>query len=266
MVLNNLKEKYGEWAIVTGASSGIGREFSLRLAREGVNTILVARRKERLEELAAEIKNGSGADAVVVPLDLADDNFITGLTEAVGDREVGMLINNAGFGSTGKFVENNPVHEADMVKVNCWAPTVLTHHFMPQMVQRRKGAVVFLGSVVSHQPTPLMASYAATKVFNTFLADALWYEMREHNIDVLSLHPGATDTEFQRISKTAENPQGVRTPKQVVDTAMKALGKKPEVVDGFVNKIMAVSGRLFPIRWIINISGVIAKKFFEKKK
>jgi len=259
-----LKDKYGSWALITGASSGIGEEFARHLASHGLNLILVARRKDRLEKIASDLKKENGVEIAVVQIDLKNENFLDKLKEITDDKEIGILINNAGFGSNGEFIDVDSNLEADMVKVNCLAPTILTHHFVKPMVQRRKGAIIFLGSVVACQPTPYMTTYAATKVFNAYLGDALWYELKKYNIDVLTLNPGGTNTEFQRIANASTGPTP-RTTKQVVDTAIKALGNKPGVIDGFLNKLMGISSRFGSRKTVVKISGLITKKLYTKK-
>jgi short-subunit dehydrogenase len=259
-----LIDKYGKWAIITGASSGIGEEFANRLSAEGFNLIIVARRKDKLENLAKKLSAINKVEIIPVELDLTEDNFVKKLLSVTAGKEIGMLVNNAGFGSTGEFINTDTEHEIKMVKLNCLAPVILTHYYVNEMKDRNKGALVFLGSVVAFQPTPLMATYSATKVFNLFLGNSLWWELKKYNIDVLSLNPGGTDTEFQRISDAKTGPVP-RTAKQVVDTAMQALGKKPSVVDGFFNKIASVSSRFVSSRMMLKISGGIADKFYRDK-
>lgn len=259
-----LKEKYGKWALITGASSGIGEEFARYFASVSINLILIARRKDRLDRLAEELKKLNGIKAIAAAYDLKDSNLIDELVKITNDKEIGILINNAGFGCNGEFIDIDSETEADMLKVNCLAPLILTHHFVKPMVQRKRGAVIFLGSVVAYQPTPYMTTYAATKVFNAYLGDSLWYELKKYNIDVLTLNPGGTDTEFQRISKASTGPKP-RSTKQVVSTAMKALGKKPSVIDGFLNKLIAISSRVGSRKSVVTVSGLIAKRLYSKK-
>lgn len=259
-----MKEKYGNWALITGASSGIGEEFARRLAKEKMNLILLARRTDRLEKLSEELKKLHGIDTVVATVDLANDNFLDDLKKFVGDREIGILINNAGFGSNGEFKDNVPAHEAKMVKVNCIAPTILTHHFVLQMIERKRGAIIFLGSLVAFQPTPYMATYSATKVFNHYLGESLWYELRKHNIDVLSLNPGGTVTEFHTVANSVSGPMP-RSPQQVVSSALNALGKKPSVVDGFYNKILSASSKFSTRKMTVIVSGWITSALYTKK-
>lgn len=251
-----LKEKYGAWALITGASAGIGEAFARYLARAGVDVILVARRKERLEALATHLTQQHGVQALAIPLDLTDAHFLETLIERVGDREVGVLVNNAGYGSAGEFVGRDPAREADMVRLNCWAPVVLTHHFVRPMVARRKGAILFVASVVAYQPMPFMTTYSATKAFNLFLGEGLWYELQKYHIDVLALSPGSTDTEFQQVAHMTRGPL-VASPEQVVETAMRALGRRPSAVDGVINGLLAFAHRALP-RWLaLRLAGEI---------
>lgn len=256
--------KYGPWALITGASSGIGEEFAKRLAEKGFNLVLIARREDRLNALSEDLKRRNKIETKIIAGDLTDDAVISQIKSGCDGLEIGLLINNAGFGSTGEFSLCDADREEKMVKLNCVVPVVLTHHFLGGMIKRKRGGIIFLGSVVAFQPTPMMASYSATKVFNMFLGEALWYELKPYNIDVLSLNPGGTNTEFQRIADVDTGP-AVRTPAQVVETALRSIGKKPGVVDGWINKIMTFSGRLAPRRWLITIAGNVAVKLYNAK-
>lgn len=260
--MNELKEKYGNWALITGASSGIGEEFARKLASEGFNLILVARRKDRLEKLAGDLMQKYPIEIIAVPLDLTSESFIEELKKYVGERKVDVLINNAGVGSTGEFINNDSEHELNLVKLNCIAPTILTHHFVKSMIMQKRGAVIFLGSTVAFQPTPFMATYSASKVFNLLLGESLWWELKKYNIDVLVINPGGTETEFQRIAKAKVGPSP-RKSSDVVNTALKALGKKPSVVDGFLNKIFSISSRFATRKTAVTISGLITRKLYQ---
>ena len=256
--------QYPNTALITGASSGIGEAFARKLSSLGFNVIIVARRIERLEKLAEEIRTKHKVEVIVIQADLSEENFLQKIIDAVGEKEIGILINNAGLGSVGEFADADAEHEIKMVKVNCVAPTILTHHFLQGMIKRKSGAIIFLGSILSFQPTPFSAAYSATKAFNSFLGDALWYELKKHNIDVLSLNPGGTDTEFLRLSKRSS--AIIRTPEEVVEAALKALGKKPSVIDGVINKIMIPLGKFLPRKILINVTGFISGILHEKRK
>ncbi len=258
-----LKDKYGNWALVTGASSGIGEAFAYRLAKEGINLMLAARRKERLENLKTILENEFGIEVVAAPIDLTKDNFIDELIEFIGEKEVGILINNAGFGFNGEFKNGEINNDVRMVKLNCVAPIILTHYFTQHMIKRNKGAVIFLGSILAFIPTPMASTYSATKAFNSFLGDSLWYELKKYNIDVLSLNPGGTETEFARISSSSSGPRP-RKASDVVDTALKSLGKKPGVVDGLLNKTVVIFTKLLSRKTVVTFAGKIASSLHRK--
>ncbi|MGD8782358.1 MAG: SDR family oxidoreductase [Ignavibacteria bacterium] len=260
--MSDYKSKYGQYALITGASSGIGEAFAYKLASLNLNLVLIARREERLKKIKEEIELKYSVNVVSLSLDLTKENFIEEVKEKTENLEIGILINNAGFGSTGDYTDIDADHEEKMIKLNCLAPYILTHHFVKQMKERRKGAIIFLGSVVSLISVPYMSTYSATKAFNTILADGLWYELKKYNIDVLSLNPGGTETEFQRLSKVSGGPF-VRKPEDVVKTALKALGKKAAVVDGLMNKLNIFLSRLLPRKFVLNISGKVSQEILK---
>ena len=250
--------KYGEWALITGASSGIGEAFARTLAKLGLNIILVARRKEKLVALAVELESQFDIKTLVVTLDLTLDNFLEDLLKQIGDKKVGMLINNAGFGSIGLYTKNDSDHEADMVKLHCLAPTILTHYFSRPMINRRQGGIIFVGSIFSYQPMPYVSTYAATKVFNTFLGKSLWCEFKKYNVDVLALNPGGTRTEFASLTNRLNS--GIADgPMDVVKTALKSLGKRPSVIHGFRNKVWWLVSRFMPPRISLAFHGWFTK-------
>lgn len=261
--MNAFKNKYGDWALITGASAGIGEEFAKQLAQLGLNLVLVARREERLSSLKAELEIKFNIEVITAPIDLLSDNYLNDLIKIVGNRNISLLINNAGFGYRGEFVDGNASTDENMIKLNCVVPTMLTHHFVKPMIANKKGGIIFLASIVAFQATPTTTTYSATKVFNAFIAEGLWYELKKYNVDVLSLNPGGTTTEFQQVANSTAGPIP-RTAKQVVETALKALGKKPSVVDGLYNKILAVSTRLISRKVTISLAGKISEIFYKK--
>jgi len=240
-----LRNRYGEWALVTGASSGIGEAFARALACDGVSVVLTARREEKLEVLSAELTERHGVETRVVPADLSQPADVEGLLDAVSDLDVTILVNNAGLGCAGRFDKRDPADLVRLVEVNCTAPVALTARLLPAMRDRRRGAVVMVGSVGGRQPLGLHAVYAATKAFDLFLGEALYVEMRECGVDVLVVEPGTTDTEFQEISGEKAHP-GVSA-ERVVEVALRALGHQPSVVIGWFEWLRAnAAGRIAP--------------------
>ncbi len=185
-----------ETALVTGASSGIGEQFAHQLAARGHALVLVARRADHLERLAAELPT----EAHVVPCDLATD--AASLPERVAELgvEVELLVNNAGFGTSGPFLEQDPGRDAEQVRVNCEAIVTLTHAFLPGMVERGRGGIINVASSAGMQPIPYESVYAATKAFAISFTDALHTELRGSGVRVLAVNPGPVPTEWQQVA------------------------------------------------------------------
>src|SRR5208282_3595682 len=160
---SSLRERYGEWALVTGASAGIGLEFARAFARAGLSCVLAARREDRLKALGDELSKAHGIQTRVVAVDLAAQDGADKLAGAVADLPIGILVNNAGFGYAGRFDKLETDRLRAMVMVNCVTPVVLTSRILPAMVKRGRGAVIIVGSVAGRQPLPLHAVYSATK-------------------------------------------------------------------------------------------------------
>jgi uncharacterized protein len=185
-----------EVALVTGASSGIGAEFAKQLSGRGYELILVARRAERLERLASELPR----PAHVIASDLANDAAsVAGKVADLG-LEVDVLVNNAGFGTHGRFTEIDPARDAEQVRLNCEALVTLTHAFLPGMVERGRGGVITVASTAGMQPIPYETTYSATKAFARTFSDALSGELRGTGVRALCVNPGPVPTEWQQVA------------------------------------------------------------------
>ena len=254
------KKRYGEWALVTGASSGLGADFVRQLAAKKMNIILVARRVERMNAVAEEIENEFGVKTEVIGQDLIKSDAVNNIVHEVGDKEIGVLINNAGYGVLGNFHENDYDYQVEMVTLNCVVPVALTHAFIEPMVNRGKGAVIFLASTAAYQGVPFFSVYGATKSFNLFLAEGLWGEYRKKNIDIMGLSPGYTETEFQSHAhiKRTKGPTPAKS-EDVVELAIRKLGKRLSIVHGVINKIGAFSARLIPRGSSVRLGGALMK-------
>ncbi len=240
-----MSERYGGWALVTGASSGIGAEFARALAREGLPCALSARREDRLAALARELEERHGVETRQIPVDLADPDGAARLAEAVDDLELGVVVNNAGFGYSGRFDRLDPDRLREMIQVNCVAPVLLTRRLLPALRDRGRGAVLFTGSVSGRQPLPLHAVYSASKGFGLLLGESLAVELAGSGVDVLVVEPGSTETEFQQVAGQLSHPG--QSPEEVVGVALEALGRQPSVVSGWFNWLRAnIAGRLLP--------------------
>lgn len=254
----SFRERFGGAALVTGASAGIGEAFARALAARGMDLVLVARRNERLVALARELSARHGVRADAVAHDLARPDVHRSLPAAVAELgvDVGLLVNNAGFGAYGPFAEADIEAQARMVDLNCRAPVLLTHAFLPAMLARGTGGIVIVASIAAYQPAPFLATYGATKAFDLMLGEALWAELRGQGIAVLALSPGSTPTEFQRVagSERLRPPALTTTADEVVVAALDALGVRPSVVPGAANALLVTGARLGPRSWVARLA------------
>jgi len=258
-----LVDKYPGAALITGASAGLGAAFARRCAAEGMDLVLVARRRDRLDALAEELKQAHKIKTHVVAVDLGAPEAPGIIKQSCDDAKVkvSMLINNAGFGSHALYHETDPDWHINMVRVNCEAPVALTNLFLPPMIKRKNGAVIFLASTAAYQPTPYFAVYGATKSFNLMLGEALWAEMRPYGVDVLAVSPGYTTTEFQDVAdiKTLPPKSLWRSPEDVIRTCFQALGKYPSAIDGSKNFLSAFATRLAPRKLLASTAKKVLK-------
>ncbi|UVJ37940.1 SDR family oxidoreductase [Arthrobacter sp. CJ23] len=247
----------GKTALITGASMGIGAVFARRLAAEGARLVLAARSQDKLELMAQELREG-GTEVTVLAADLSVPDAAERLhaaTDALG-IEVDILVNNAGFGSHGQVVNADADRLAEQIQLNCTTLVGTTTRYLPRMVERGFGAVINIASTAAFQPVPHMAVYGATKAFVLSFTQALWAETQGTGVKALAVCPGATDTPFFDTAGDAAAVGSLRTPEQVVDTALAALrGNKPSVVDGWLNSVVArVAVKLLPEKLVIAVA------------
>ncbi len=251
----------GTVALVTGASSGLGVEFAHRLAERGADLVLVARRADRLESLATELRAKYGTTCTVVPLDLAAPDATARLVSALGSAgiRISTLVNNAGFGTHGAFVTVDPARTRDEIQVNVTALVELSRAFLPELLEAKTGALVNVASTAAFQPMPRMAVYGATKAFVLSFTEALASENRGSRLRVLALCPGPTSTEFFDVALNRDAAFGAfQTAEQVVATALAALDRKttpPSVVSGRMNALQAKGVGFAPRRLVLWIVG-----------
>ncbi|WP_420238892.1 SDR family NAD(P)-dependent oxidoreductase [Telmatobacter bradus] len=247
----NLTDFKGKWALVTGASSGIGAEAARQLAAAGANLVLTARRVERLEALAAELRE-RGAEVRVVPADLLDPEAPAKLFASTQDLAIEILINNAGLGQCGAFHLSPEEQELAQVRVNCEATVRLTRLFVPSMVERRRGWILFLASTASFQPLPYFATYAASKVFDRYFALGLAEEVGRYGVKVTALCPGPTESEFFDVARAGIfKMRGVQTAEVVVRKALHGLAAgKRTILPSFDGRMIAFFVRFLPMSLI----------------
>lgn len=258
-----LKDRYPGAALVTGASSGIGEAYARRLAAEKFDLVLVARREDRLQKLRQELEREHRIRILILAEDLGDHSAPERIQRGVSAAglQISLLVLNAGVGIYGHLKDNPREREISMVDINCRATLDLVHRFLPPMLRQQRGAIVIVASIAAFGAIPYYATYAATKVFDLYLAEALHLELRPQGIDVLGVLPGPTATEFNQLAGYTDKPPFSRSPEQVVATTFRALGRKMSVADGFPNKLNGFLQRFAPRRFAARVAGwVMAPK------
>jgi short-subunit dehydrogenase len=259
----------GSSALITGASSGIGREFARQLANRARAIVLVARRSERLADLRDELLNRNpNLEVHVRVVDLADKAQIQLLIDSLAHDEidVDLLINNAGLGDSGAFATSDPIRNEQMALVNVVALTSLTRRLLPQMIANRRGGILNVSSSAGFLPIPGDAVYAATKAYVTSFSEAIRAELRGKGVNVCAVCPGPVRTQFQQVAKRpgAQPEMGSRiffvSTEQVVREALAALeADRPLVIPGIAMKLAMLLTRLMPmpvVRLVLRLSPV----------
>ncbi len=251
----------GKWALLTGASAGIGVALARELAAGGTNLVLTARRKDRLEKLAQEMSSAHKIGVEIFAADLAQTDApqqIFAYTQAK-KINVDLLINNAGFGAYGAFATVETQRLLDMVQVNCGAVVHLTRLYLPQMLKQRRGDVLILASTASFQAVPFISTYAATKAFDLLFAEGLAEEVKPYGVRVCALCPGSTESEFHEVagqSGLAAARKNRETAEKVARVGLQALAAgKSYVISGTGNYLGAHSQRLVPRGVVTRIAG-----------
>ena len=257
---------HDRWAVVTGASSGLGRGLAARLADRGMSVVLTGRDETRLDEAANEIRRAAPQVKVeTVVADLATGSGVSALLDHVGDRPVEVLVNNAGFGSYGVFAEADGDREDDEVAVDVGAVVTLARAFLPGMLARGSGGMLNVASTIAFQPAPTQAVYGASKAFVLSFSQALWAEARPAGVAVTALCPGPTRTGFvdalgADVGDTAIYHR-LADPEPVIEAGLRGLDKgRAVVIPGLKNKVLATSGRFMPRNWLTRFSGRLLRQ------
>lgn len=253
--MQHFQQRYGPWALVTGAAQGLGEAFARALARRGLRLLLVDLQTEPLEALAAELRQqGVGVEAHTV--DLADAAAVQGLLAAAAQKEIGLLVANAAYSVVSPFLEQSVENHERHIDVNVRSSMHLVHALGGAMVQRGRGGVILLSSASAGQGSPLLASYASSKAWLQVFAESLHLEWKARGVDVMALLPGATDTPaFRASGAMPRRVQGmtVMPPAPVVEEGLRALGTHPYWIAGRSNRwssgfLHRVFGRRFAMR------------------
>jgi hypothetical protein len=241
----DFRARYGQWAIIAGASEGLGAAFAKALAKRGQSLILLARRATVLEELAAGLAKAHGVEVRPMACDLADAGFADRIALATKGLEIGTAVYNAAYSYMGPLVER-PLDEAlKVVDVNIRGPIRFAHALVPPMIERKRGALVLMSSLAGFQGTPNLAAYASSKAFTTVLGESLWAELEPKGVHVVASAAGAIRTPNYLKSSKGKDAPGTLDADDVAEATLKALGHGPLVVPGGVNKLARfVLGRM----------------------
>lgn len=259
------KSRYGPWALVTGASSGIGEEFARQLAANGLNLVVTARSEDKLRALARELEAQHGVQVRCVPIDLSLRESPAKLIADTLDLEIGLLVSNAGHVVPGAFLGRDASDYEAVIQLNVTSPMVMAHHFGRRMAARGRGGIVFTSSIGGFGPMPWMANYSGTKAYLLSFGAALRYELARHGVDVTVLAPGPTDTPMATTTSALRKivvPLMKVAP--VVSECLRRLPHAPVIVPGLRLKLMiTMMTRLLPRRLFTRVWGLTLEKTME---
>ena len=261
--MSAFRDKYGPWAVVAGASEGLGAAFAGVLARRGINLVLLARRAEALEAVAGPLRGD--VEVRTVAIDLASPDLASRLVAICGELDIGLCVYNAAYSQVGDFLEQSLADKQRTIDVNCRGPMIAAHVFGERLALRGRGGILLMSSLTAFWGSPFVSCYGASKAFNLSLGEALWYELAPRGVDVLACCAGATSTPGFLRSSGANGPRAM-DPAAVAEEALGALGGPPAMVPGRLNRVAAfVLGRLLPRRAAVRIMGAQTKRLSRSR-
>lgn len=265
--MSSYYNQYGPWALVTGASSGIGKAISEQLASQGFNIVAVARNPTRLDQLKTQLEANYKVKVNVIVQDLCSPDSSDIIAEKTRDLDIGLLVANAGSENSGAFIGNQANKENDLIAININSPMTLSHIFAKRLVKRGKGGILFISSLFGYQGVPHVANYSASKAYILTLGEALNVELKPLGVDVTVLSPGLTKTSMSENMPINFSKMPITSHKAetVARIGLKALGKKATVVPGLINKIYAWENRFIPRSWPVNLFGFLVKRALTDK-
>lgn len=267
---DRFRERYGPWALVAGASEGLGEAFAGELAARGLDLVLVARREELLTQVAGGNERDHGIEVRTLAADLSTAAGIAAVCEETADLEIGLLVCNAALAPIGPFLDVDIATHRQMLALNCGAACELAHHFAEPMAARKRGGIVLVSSMSSLQGTALVAHYAATKAYLRVLAEGLWEELRHQGVDVIAGCLGIVDTPAYR--RTEPDPPGwlvppPLTPPRAAAATLDALGSGPLAVPGLRNRLAsALTQRVLPRRLSVSLASSGTRGLYSRRR
>lgn len=262
----DFKNKYGSWALITGATSGIGAELTSQIAAKGINIVLVARKEAELKDHAAKLKERYGIETKYVSADLATSAGLEKVKQI--QEEISLLVLAAGFEVNGAFEKTALESELKVIQINVVATLELTHHFSQAMVQRKRGGILLISSLSGHMPNPYFANYAGTKSYVLSLGASLYGELKTKGVDVTVLSPGLTNTPMIADNGVdwGKTPMSAMDPSIVAETGLNGLGKRFLSIPGGKNKMMAWMAKHSPLQMQAVMNEKMMKKAMDQNK
>jgi short-subunit dehydrogenase len=262
----SFKDKYGKWALITGATSGIGAELTSQIAAKGLNIVLVARKEKELAEHAAFIKDRYGVETKTVSADLSTTEGMMKVTDI--QEEIGLLVLAAGIEVNGAFEKTSLQKELQTIQLNVVSTMALTHHFSKAMVTRKKGGILMIASLSGHMPNPYFANYAGTKAYVLNLGASLYGELKPKGVDITVLSPGLTDTPMVADNGMdwSKTPMQAMDPSLVAEAGISGLGKRFLTIPGGKNKMMGWMAKHMPVEMQAKMNEKMMRAAIDPKK
>jgi len=256
-------KKYGRWAIVTGASDGLGKQFAIQLAEIGFNLVIVGRRKKLLDDLNKTLTQAHKVQCLAVNLDLSTNDAVNILEEKTKDLDIGLIVAAAGFGTSTNLIEADIRIEKQLVDLNCRSLMEISHVFGKKFAAQKRGGIILISSLLGFHGVFGTANYAASKSYVQALGEGLYFELRKHNVDVLTVAPGPINTGFAATAGM-EFSMALK-PEDVAKQSIQTLGKKITLLPGFLTKFLYLSlYALFFRNLKVMILGTIMKTMIKK--
>lgn len=264
MTPQDFRVRYGPWALVAGASEGLGAEFATQLAARGLNLILLARRGDVLAEVSTHLQHKYGVEVRTLALDLAREDLVTALAGQFDDLEIGLLVYNAALSMIGPYFTIALEDHLREIAINCRAPMTLAYLFGQPMLARQRGGILLMSSLGGAQGSALLVNYTATKAYNRLLAEGLWDELREQGVDVLTCCPPAVSTPGY-LASAPSGSMSALTPQAVVSEALGALGSGPTIIPGWTYRLANIlMQRVLPRKSTIKLMGRVTRGMYQK--
>ncbi len=256
-------KKYGTWAIVTGATDGLGKQFAIQLAAIGFNLVVVARRKNLLDDLSKELNASYKVDCISIDLDLSTNDAVTLLYEKTSHLDIGLIVAAAGFGTSTNLIDADIKVEKQLIDLNCRSLMEMSHIFGKKFSTQKKGGMILISSLLGFHGAFGTANYAASKAYVQALGEALYFELRKHNVDVLTVAPGPINTGFAAAAGM-EFSMALK-PENVAKQSLAALGKKITLLPGFLSKFLYLSLSMLVFRNLkVMVMGMVMKTMIKK--